>query len=498
MDVRLAARGLRKAFGNLVVTDDVSLEARGGEALGIIGPNGAGKTTLFHLLGGSLTPDAGSVYLDGVDVSREPPQRRCRRGLARTHQIPRPFVDLSVYENALVGAGFGHRHAAPRAPERAMQALERAGIAELADRPAASLGLLARKRLELARALAAEPSVLLLDEVAGGLTEAETAELCKVLDEIRRAGVALVWVEHGVTSLAGFVDRLLALDRGHVVAVGRPDEVLADPAVQVTYFGDEASPYRRVAPEPSSASTGAVPEPLLRVDGLAAFYGQLQAVRGVSFGVEAGAALAVIGENGAGKTTLLHSICGLHAAAAGRVVFDGEELRGVPAHDIVRRGIALVPEGRRIFPSLSVDENLRVAEDQGGREPPSASRPRRWTRDGVYELFPDLRAAAGRGGHQISGGQQQMLAIGRALLSEPRLLLLDEVSLGLSPAVVNILYGALAAIRAEGVTLVFVEQDVRRSMAFADHLVCLHKGTVRLAGRSLAHTLDEVRRAYFG
>jgi branched-chain amino acid transport system ATP-binding protein len=239
-------------------------------------------------------------------------------------------------------------------------------------------------------------------------------------------------------------------------------------------------------------------EPLLRVDGLAAHYGQLQAVRGVSFGVDAGAALAVIGENGAGKTTLFHSLCGLHAATAGHVVFDGEDLRGVPAHDIVRRGIALVPEGRRIFPSLSVDENLRVAEDQHGRARRGPARARRWTRERVYELFPDLRAAARRGGHQISGGQQQMLAIGRALLSEPRLLLLDEVSLGLSPAIVKVLYQALAAIRAEGMTLVFVEQDVRKSMAFSDHLVCLHKGSVRLTGRSQSHSLDEVRRAYFG
>jgi branched-chain amino acid transport system ATP-binding protein len=170
----------------------------------------------------------------------------------------------------------------------------------------------------------------------------------------------------------------------------------------------------------------------------------------------------------------------------------------VAAHDLVRRGIALVPEGRRIFPSLSVDENLRVAEDQHGRGAQGSRRPRRWTRDRVYELFPDLRAAARRGGHQISGGQQQMLAIGRALLSEPRLLLLDEVSLGLSPAVVKLLYQALAAIRAEGMTLVFVEQDVRKSMAFSDHLVCLHKGSVRLAGRSQAQSLDDVRRAYFG
>jgi branched-chain amino acid transport system ATP-binding protein len=237
----LSARGLRKSFGSVVVNDDVSLEARRGEALGIIGPNGAGKTTLFHLLGGSLRADGGTVVLDGVDVSDEPPHRRCRRGLARTQQIPRPFGDLTVYENALVGAAFGRGHAAGHAPERTMQALERAGMTELVERPARTLGLLERKRLELARALAADPLVLLLDEVAGGLTEAETVALCKVLDEIRRDGVALVWVEHGVTSLAGFVDRLLALDRGRVVAWGRPDEVLANPEVQRTYLGDEAS-----------------------------------------------------------------------------------------------------------------------------------------------------------------------------------------------------------------------------------------------------------------
>jgi branched-chain amino acid transport system ATP-binding protein len=232
--------------------------------------------------------------------------------------------------------------------------------------------------------------------------------------------------------------------------------------------------------------------PLLRVAALDASYGQLQAVRGVSFDVEAGQALAVIGENGAGKTTLFHSLCGLHGQSSGNIVFDGAQVRGVPAHALVRRGIALVPEGRRIFPSLSVDDNLRVAEDR------HRHRVRRWSRARIYELFPDLVPAVRRGGHQISGGQQQMLAIGRALLSEPRLLLLDEVSLGLSPAVVKLVYAALAAIRAEGVTLIFVEQDVQLSLAFSDQLICLHKGTVRLAGASRSHTIDDVRQAYFG
>jgi branched-chain amino acid transport system ATP-binding protein len=238
-DVRLEAAGLRKSFGSLLVTDGVSFEARAGEALGIIGPNGAGKTTLFNLLVGSLAPDAGSVTLAGADVSRQPPQRRCRRGLARTHQIPVPFLDLTVYENALIGASFGRGRRDPDPPGRAMRALEQAGLTGKAARSARTLGLVERKRLELARALATDPVVLLLDEVAGGLTDDESAELCAVLDGIRRSGVALVWVEHAVHALARFVDRLLALDRGRVVAVGAPADVLADPAVQATYLGQD-------------------------------------------------------------------------------------------------------------------------------------------------------------------------------------------------------------------------------------------------------------------
>jgi len=236
-----------------------------------------------------------------------------------------------------------------------------------------------------------------------------------------------------------------------------------------------------------------VTKALLRVDELDAFYGQLQALRRVSFEVSAGEALALVGANGAGKTTLLHSICGLHGSSRGDVVFDGERIRGLPAHGVVRRGIALVPEGRRIFASLTVEENLQVAED---RHPPRKKR--YWTRERVYAMFPDLQAAARRRGNEISGGQQQMLAIARALLGEPRLLLCDEISLGLAPVVVKVVYEALAAIRRLGVTLVLVEQDVSRSITFCDHLVCLHQGAVRLKGRSESRSLDEVRRAYFG
>ena len=238
-------------------------------------------------------------------------------------------------------------------------------------------------------------------------------------------------------------------------------------------------------------------EPLLHVGGLVACYGQLQAVRGVSFDVGAGEALAVIGENGAGKTTLFHSICGLHGAAAGDVVFAGQQLRGVPAHDIVRRGVALVPEGRRIFPSLSVDENLRVAEDQHRRDRSRA--PRRWSRDRVYGLFPDLKAASRRGGHQISGGQQQMLAIGRALLSDPRLLLLDEVAGGLTEAETADLCVVLDDIRRTGVALIWVEHGVTSLAGFVDRLLALDRGRVVAVGKPDEVLADpHVQRTYFG
>jgi branched-chain amino acid transport system ATP-binding protein len=240
-----------------------------------------------------------------------------------------------------------------------------------------------------------------------------------------------------------------------------------------------------------------VTEPLLRVDGLVAYHGQLQAVRGVSFEVGAGEALAVIGENGAGKTTVFHSLCGLHDAATGDVAFAGERLLGAPAHAIVRRGIALVPEGRRIFPSLSVDENLRVAEDQHRRAHRHAAA--RWTRDRVYELFPDLAPASRRGGHQISGGQQQMLAIGRALLAQPRVLLMDEPCLGLAPKVGNEVYEVLRELRAEGQSIVIVEESSRRALDFVDRACVIKLGTKVLEDRaSTMKEDDRLVEAYFG
>jgi branched-chain amino acid transport system ATP-binding protein len=229
---------------------------------------------------------------------------------------------------------------------------------------------------------------------------------------------------------------------------------------------------------------------LLETHGLTAFYGDFQALFGIDVQVEDGATVAIIGANGAGKSTFLKCVAGLLAGAADSVTFEGLPIGAEPADRVVRRGVALVPEGRRLFPSLSVEENLRLGA-YGSRTGP-------WTLDRVYALFPMLRERRTSPSTALSGGQQQMVAIGRALMANPKLLLCDELSLGLAPIVIRDIYAALPAIRAEGTTLVIVEQDINQALAVADHVFCFQEGRVSLQGPPAALTRDRIARAYFG
>src|SRR5581483_6691898 len=205
----LAGAGLSKRYGDLRVLTGVDFGVRAGEAVGIVGPNGAGKTTLLSVLSGSVAPSAGTVKLDGTDVTRLSPALRCRRGVGRAFQIPRPFRGMTVLENVLVGASYGARLSRAASYERCVEVLDRCGLVELANRRAEDLGLLSRKRLELARALATGPRVLLLDEIGGGLTDAEAAELVRTIKELRARGIAIVWIEHIVHVLVQVVERLV-------------------------------------------------------------------------------------------------------------------------------------------------------------------------------------------------------------------------------------------------------------------------------------------------
>jgi branched-chain amino acid transport system ATP-binding protein len=231
--------GVSKSFGALKVVDDVSLALEHNEALGILGPNGAGKTTLFNLISGDLRPDAGRVLLGGEDITALAPQRRCRSGIGRSYQVPHPFSGMTVFENLLVAAVFGGGMTESEAGGLSVDILARAGLARRANQLAGSLTLLDRKRLELARALATRPRVLLLDEIAGGLTEHEARALVDTIQGIRAQDVAIIWIEHVVHALLACVQRLVVLNFGALIAEGEPHAVVSSPEVQRVYMGIE-------------------------------------------------------------------------------------------------------------------------------------------------------------------------------------------------------------------------------------------------------------------
>ena len=244
-----------KSFGRVVVADELSFTVAAGDVLGIVGPNGAGKTSLFGLISGDLAPTSGEIRFDGHPVTRLAAAARCRRGIGRTYQVPRPFGDMTVFENVLVAAQQGARLRRQASYQRAAAVLDRTGLAREANTASERLGLLQRKRLEVARALATGPRLILLDEVAGGLTDPEVAQLVGIVRGIRDEGIAVVWIEHVMRALTAAVDRMICLAAGSLVADGRPAEVLADPAVREVFLGSEVT-TSLAAPGPDGAGGG--------------------------------------------------------------------------------------------------------------------------------------------------------------------------------------------------------------------------------------------------
>ncbi|HZD37450.1 MAG TPA: ATP-binding cassette domain-containing protein, partial [Actinomycetes bacterium] len=510
----LEIAGLTKRFGGVTAVDRLDLRVRSGETLGVIGPNGAGKSTLVGLVSGALRADAGRIALGGQEVTRLRAPARARLGIGRTHQVPRPFARMTVLENLLLGQVQGARvRAMGQARRQAMGILERTGLADVARRPAGSLPLLRLKRLELARALALRPRLLLLDEIGAGLIESELPELIELLRSLRAEVEALLVIEHVVEVIQGCSDRVAVLDWGRKLVEGTPAEVLSDPEVAAVYLGTTATAAPEAAPgpaapaiaregrAPATADEAAAPvgslaagasvassaagapvgrparEPLLRVEGAAVRYGAVRALQDVSLEVRRGEVVTLLGANGAGKTTAARAITGMVPLAAGTVWYRGERIDGRRPDQIAGRGIAHCMEGRHIFADLSVQENLEL----GGRG--AADRAERRRRlHAVHHLFPLLAERRHLPGGLLSGGQQQMLAIGRALMAAPDFVIFDEVSLGLAPVVVDRLYQALATVNQRGVAMLVIEQNVERGLALADRAYVLEKGRVALHG----------------
>jgi len=499
--VVLETRRLSVRFGGVTALDDVSVTVAPREVVGLIGPNGAGKTTFIDAVTG-FVGSKGEIHLGSDRVDTWTPRRRASAGLGRSFQSLELFESLSVLENLRVASEPRDRGAylrdlvwprtTPLAPAAAAAVEDFGLVPDLYRRPEA-LPYGRRRLVAIARAIAAEPSVLLLDEPAAGLSGDETAELGELIRRLADEwGIGVLLVEHDVGLVLEVCDRVVVLDEGKLLAEGTPEEVRHRPEVVAAYLGEPAGDQEAAAdvsgtagPAPSSRPAPSEPAaevPLVSVRGLAAGYGELAAVRDLDLEVHPGEVVALLGPNGAGKSTTLLTIAGELAPLAGEVRCLGATGR-VPLQARARRGLAFVPEERAVISSLSVAGNLRL---------------RRGATADALELFPELEPLVHRRAGLLSGGEQQMLTLGRALAGDPRLLLVDELSLGLAPLVVQRLLRAVRAAADRGVGVLLVEQHASEAMRVADRVIVLRRGRVVLEGAAadLRGHVGDLEQAY--
>ena len=462
--------GLTKRFGGLVAVKDMALGVQAGEILGLIGPNGSGKSTVMKLIMGIERPDAGSVRVNGTEVAGWPSHKIARMGAGIVFQHSRPLHRQTVLENiklALLPDKLTRLFADPQTDERASAIAARVGLSGALDRRPATLPFADLRKMEIAKAIARDPQVLLIDEPFAGLTPTETTVFSDLICELRDDGRALLLVDHNVKSVARLVDRVLAMYVGERIAEGTADEVMRNDTVRRVYLGGSIE----TAARPESSFRDAA-MPFLEVDNVSVYYGKAQALENVSIHIHAGEFVAVVGLNGAGKTTLFNTISGF-LPYAGDIRREGVSLRGQTAATVARNGIVQCPEGRELFTDMTVRENL----DLGGQHLPPAACAEQiaWS----FDLFPILRDRQKQAAGTLSGGEQQMLTIARALMMKPKLLILDEPTLGLAPVILEQLSKALERLReTTAITVLLGEQNVTFALPHADRVYVLEHARI--------------------
>jgi len=438
--------------------------------------------------------------------------------MARTFQRLELFDTLTARENVQMAAETQRRRLPAGVSPATVTAdlLERVGLVDIADRPTDSLPTGLARLVELARAMATSPSILLLDEPSAGLNHEETAALGRILVSLAADGMAVLLVEHDMSLVMSICDEVTVLHYGEIITTGDPATVQADPAVQAAYLGTEdvgpsetpehaasiaAAVARHAERPPVGAADGAVDgagpastmaSPLLELHDVRLAYGRIEVVHGVSVRLPGGSCLALLGPNGAGKSTLLKAMSGRLAPTSGTVHLNGENISRANSEQLARRGVCTIPEGRSVFPNLTVAENLMMYTFRGKAVKMAD------LEEKSYARFPVLGQRRKQLAGRLSGGEQQMLAIARALYTDPRLLLLDEISMGLAPLVVAELYELVGQLVAsEDITVVLVEQFAQTALTVADQVAVMVTGEIVRRGTP-AEVGDDLMSAYMG
>ncbi len=480
------------SFGGVQAAKDVSFTAYPGKITSVIGPNGAGKTTVLNIIGGFYKPDEGSVQL-GEKISGIAAHEIARSGVSRTYQTTQLFEHMSLRENILVALRQGQlgwllSHCSADDIAVADDLLGFVGYSGNVNMLAGNLPHVDKRLVEIARALATKPKILLLDEPAAGLMSEDKVRLADLLKVIAGAGIAVILVEHDMSLVMDISDHVVVLDAGAPLMQGTSLDVQENPLVLQAYLGATAFKGR-----PRNGTLADRQSTTLTAHKLTAGYGAAPVLDDVHIDVYPGETVAVLGANGAGKSTMLRAMCGLHRPITGSVVLSDQETSDKSTHQIVASGMMLVPEGRQVFPDMTLRDNIMLGT---------------WTRkdqvtedefDALLSRFPRLRERLSSNAGVLSGGEQQMLAIARGLIAKPKILLLDEPSLGLSPAMIGELFDVLADLRDEGVTILIVDQMANLALTVADRGYVLENGCIIHQGLA-ANLKDDpaIKAAYLG
>jgi branched-chain amino acid transport system ATP-binding protein len=472
----LQVDGVSKHFGGIRAVSGASLTIGAGEIHALIGPNGAGKTTLFNLVSGLYTPDTGSVRLNGRDIGGLASHRICHQGLARSFQITNLFRGLSIYENLRLSLQAQHAmrfniwrdvDSYPQVHAETVELIRYLGLEGIETIEGGELSYGGQRLVDLGIALGSKPQVLLLDEPLAGLAAAERERVSTLVTNVA-AHIPVLIVEHDIDRVLGFSRRVTVMNQGEVLMTGSPDDVRHDGRVQEIYTGKGIP---TVTSHVSSDTPGAQ---VLRFERVNAFYGKSHILNDATLDVREGEIVALLGRNGAGKSTLLKTLAGLVPPASGTIKYEGRDIAGMPAPDIARLGIGYVPQGRGLFAGMTVAENLslgRLARKTDG------SNGVVWSEEQIFDYFPRLKERMHIAADYLSGGEQQMLAVARALSGNVKLLLLDEPFEGLAPTVVLELFKVFDALRRH-TSIVIVEHNLDLVLALADRVFALERGAV--------------------